>query len=32
MDYYTKADAKRAIRNAGEVIKFCKSKIPKDRL
>jgi len=32
MNYYTKADAKRAIRNAGEVIKFCKSKIPKNRL
>ncbi|MCD6126270.1 MAG: HEPN domain-containing protein [Thaumarchaeota archaeon] len=32
MDYYTKADAERAIRNAEEVIKFCKSKIPKDRL
>ena len=24
MDYYTKADAERAIRNAEEVIKFCK--------
>jgi len=29
MNYYTKADAERAIRNAEEAIKFCKSKIPK---
>ena len=32
MDYYTKADAQRAVRNAEEIIKFCRDKIPKDRL
>ncbi len=27
MDYYTKSDAERAVRHAGEIIEFCRSKI-----
>jgi len=32
MDYYTKAEAQRAVEYADEIIKFCKSKIPESQL
>jgi len=27
MDYYTRADAERAVRYAGEIVEFCRSKV-----
>jgi len=27
MDYYTRADAERAVRYAGEILEFCRSKV-----
>jgi HEPN domain-containing protein len=32
MDYYTSADARRAIEGAGRIIEFCRNKIPEDQL
>ena len=32
MDYYTEAEAKRAVAGAGKILEFCRSKIPKDQL
>jgi HEPN domain-containing protein len=32
MDYYTEADASRAVEGAEKVIEYCRSKIPKDQL
>lgn len=32
LDYYTEAEARRAVENARQILEFCRSKIPRDQL